>query len=272
MAARLGRHSILLQARALTDLKEIREPIVYDDFEGFVYSQDHPFGMGTPVGQHSWFVYSIDYAPHGRGGKKPVKHRAKSAGHRSRGAYRRAFARMINLLAPKSPGKLRVVSDEHPGYRAGLRGHDLESKVDHRTFANPERGPKGTPRSAKARRRDREMFAVDLLHKLIRHTMAHHRRETIAFGRRLNALLERGFLVAIWRNFVKRRTERRPDLITPAMTLGIADAPWSWERVLAKRLFPGRISVPANWRAVYRREVVTPIVGNNRLHALKNAF
>ena len=32
------------------------------------------------------------------------------------------------------------------------------------------------------------------------HTQAHQRRETIAFGRRSNAVLERGFLFIVWRN------------------------------------------------------------------------
>jgi hypothetical protein len=116
------------------------------------------------------------------------------------------------------------------------------------------------------------MFAVDLLHKLIRHSMAHHRRETIAFGRRLNAQLERGFLLAVWRNLVKARTERRPDPTTPAMFLKLTDEPWSWTRVLARRLFPWRVSVPNSWMKIYRRDWVTSAVGNNRRHTLVNAF
>ncbi len=115
------------------------------------------------------------------------------------------------------------------------------------------------------------MFAVDLLHKIMRHTLSHHRRETIAFGRRLNALLERGFLMAAWRNFVKARTERRPDPTTPAMRLGLAAEPWSWSRVLAQRLFPWRVTVPEPWQAIYRRELITSVIGKNRRHQLVNA-
>jgi hypothetical protein len=65
------------------------------------------------------------------------------------------------------------------------------------------------------------MFAVDAWHALIRHSTAHHRRETLAFGRRLNALMERFFLLIIWRNFVKQRSERRPDATTPQRALGL---------------------------------------------------
>ena len=109
-------------------------------------------------------------------------------------------------------------------------------------------------------------------HALLRHTAAHHRRETIAFGRRLNALMERLFLTAIWRNFLKRRTERRPDPTTPAMRLRLAAEPWSWRRVLARRLFPGRERLPPTWRDLYRRDWTTPTLPSNTRHRLRQAF
>jgi hypothetical protein len=116
------------------------------------------------------------------------------------------------------------------------------------------------------------MFASDLLHSLIRHSCAHHRRETIAFGRRLNALLERAALLAVWRNFVKRRSERRRGVATPAMVLGLAREAWSWHRALARRLFPSRIRVPEPWMKTYRREWVVPGLGATRPHLLTRAF
>jgi hypothetical protein len=84
------------------------------------------------------------------------------------------------------------------------------------------------------------MFPVDQLHQLLRHTCADHKRETIAFGRRLESTLGRAHLMAVWKNFVKARSERAPDRTTPAMRLDLADAPWRWERVLSRRLFPVR--------------------------------
>ena len=116
------------------------------------------------------------------------------------------------------------------------------------------------------------MFAVDLLHKLLRHSQAHHRRETIAFGRRSNALLERIALMAIWRNFIKGVSERRPDPTTPAMRLGLAARTWSWKDALSRRRFPERISLPEGWMGIYRRTWITPAVGRNAIHALQHAF
>ena len=110
------------------------------------------------------------------------------------------------------------------------------------------------------------MFPVDLLHGLLRHSLAAHKRETIAFGRRLNAIVERLFLVAIWRNFVKGVSERRHDPTTPAMRLGLTDRPWRWERVLGRRLFPDREGLAGVWLDLYRRDWITPDLPSNTRH------
>jgi len=269
--ARLGRQALLLHVRCLEQLDAIDEPIVYDDFESFVLSQDHAFGMGTPVGRDSWFVYGLDYAPHRIGRRKAGRRRAVGKEHQRSGAYSRAFRATLDRLLSKVPAGqvLDLTSDAHPAYRSEVRKHPAGWRIRHRVFPNPRRGK---PRSARARRRDRAMFAVDLLHKLLRHSQAHHRRETIAFGRRLNAALERGFLFLIWRNLVKGRSERKPDRSTPAMALKLTDSPWDWSRVLSRRIFPAHLRVPERWLTIYRRDLVTTMLGNNTRHSLVNAF
>jgi hypothetical protein len=102
--------------------------------------------------------------------------------------------------------------------------------------------------------------------------MAHHRRETIAFGRRLNAVMERFFLMAVWRNFVQRRSERHRWSGTPAMDAGLTDEPWAWPRVLSRRLFPARTHTPTTWAHLYRRLWTTPLFPNNSRHQLIRAF
>jgi len=109
------------------------------------------------------------------------------------------------------------------------------------------------------------MFPVDTLHKLLRHSECHHRRETIAFGRRTNAILERLYLAAVWRNLVKKVTERSPARVTPAMKVGLTTEPWTWRRVLSRRLFPGRVLLPKSWIDLYERAWITP-GGPNCLH------
>lgn len=280
LSARLGRHALLFSAHAFDQLPALNEPVVYDDFESFVYCQDLPVGFGTAVGHRSWYVYDIEPAPHRRGGRlSPIqrrrrKERLERAGRPLPRGYEKAFSRTLRLLLSKVAHrqKLKMFTDGHPAYARGLSRSALRRRVEHQVFPNPPRGPKGSPRSREARRRDAAMFPVDLLHGLLRHSLAHHRRETIAFGRRLNALMERGFLTMVWRNFVKARSERRPATDTPAMDLGLTSRPWSWRQVLGRRRFVTRQPLPRAWLRVYRRELVTRIIGKNRRHELVNAF
>jgi hypothetical protein len=110
------------------------------------------------------------------------------------------------------------------------------------------------------------MFACDLAHGLIRHSMAAHKRETIAFGRRLNALMLRIYGFAVWRNFVKRRVEDRSESITPAMWLGLTDRRWTWRQVFARRRFPDRSRLDPTERRLYEQRWITPILPENRRH------
>ena len=281
LAARLGRHAILLSARARFELLgKVEEPFVLDHFETFECTQDYPFGVATVVGARSWFVYDLDPAPHGRSGRVSqaqevrLRQRPRRSGHGGYlGSSRRVIERVLTLASPGKDAVLR--GDGHAAYdqaaaecTVGKRPPGLRLE----RFPNPPRGPKGSARSAEARLRDRRLFPVDLLHKILRHSLAHHRRETIAFGRRLNALLERMFLAAVWRNFVKRRSERRPRSRTPAMHLGLSREPWDWRRVLSRRLFPARTPTPPTWAMLYRRLWTTPFYPNNSRHELIRAF
>jgi transposase-like protein len=277
-SAKLGRHALLLQALALERIEGIDEPVVADHFESFVYSQLEALGIGTAVGHESWFVYVVDPAPHRRGGRITPAQRRKAARRRRpdppKGEMQRSFRRMLDVLLERvSPGeKLTLLTDDHPAYRSAVAGHPDRSRVHHRIYPNPKRGPKGSPRSREAMVRDEAMFPVDVLHGLLRHTCADHGRETIAFGRRINAGMERSFLTATWRNFVKGRSERKPDRTTPAMRLGLADRPWSWARVLAQRLFFRRVRVPEPWKRIHRRDWDEDAAGPFVRHRPKHAF
>jgi hypothetical protein len=277
LSARLGRHALLLQALALQHLREISEPVVFDHFESFVVRQEEALGLATPVGQRSRFVFGVDPAPHRRGGRRTRAQRRRLRAKPVRtepGSVLRSTARMLDLLLDKVPQdkQLRWITDAHPAYAAALARRADRHRVDCRVYPNPPRGPKGSRPGPRARLRDRQMRAVDALHALLRHTCAHHRRETIAFGRRVNSAAERLFLALVWRNFVKKVTERGREPVTPAMRLGLADRQWSWARVLAQRLFPGRLRLPRGWEKVYRREWITTSIGPNTLHRRVNAY
>jgi hypothetical protein len=255
MADRLGRHAILFHARCRRELPVLAEPIVHDHWEVFVGRQDRALGVGTAVGSESWFVYDVDPAPHRGSGRRPDKRKDEQARALPRRAYmesiKRSFCRLISHVPDGQPLVCNV--DGRLDYTAAVRDVRLKDRVLLRIFPNPKRGPKGTPRSPEAIERDYAMFPVDQLHQLLRHSCADHKRETIAFGRRLESILGRAHLLAVWKNFVKSRSERRPDRTTPAMRLKMTDSRWRWERVLSRRLFPDRERLAETARAIYQK-------------------
>jgi transposase-like protein len=278
LAARIGRHAILLQEATLAAFAQqqpLAEPVVFDDFETFTGAQFFPLAIGTAVARDSALVLDLEPAPHARGGalNDHEKERRRALygrfGPPPRGERARAFGRILDrLLALAGVERdLVLVTDDHPVYRGVVERHPQRGRIRHRRFPNPRRGPKGAPRTAEARARDEALFEVDQLHRLLRHSEAAHRRETIAFGRRVGALMERAFLFAVWRNLVKNRSERRPHRGTPAMQAGLTGRRWTWREVFRQRLFPSLAPLlPASWRSVYRRDVPTPGAPPQALH------
>jgi len=267
MAERLGRHAILFHARCLESLGALAEPIVHDHFETFIERQDHALGIGTAIGAKSWFVYDVDPAPHRGSGRRPD--RGPGAMPRSRRPYVASIRRTIQALLPRvhEPNRLECVVDGRRDYHAAMQLAAIKNRVTLRVYPNPKRGPKGSPRSAAAAARDRAMFPADQLHQLIRHTCSDHKRETIAFGRRLESILGRAHLVQVWKNFIKSRSERKPDLTTPAMRLRLTDTRWRWERVLTRRLFPSRCETAAPALKIYWKRWTPHRPELNRKHA-----
>jgi hypothetical protein len=276
LSYRGGRHFLLVMRAAQAALRgKPLEPIVLDHFETFEFSQDLPFGIATAVGQRSWFIYGIDPAPHRRTGRRTYSQQQRVLSRPARpnhGGYTGSTKRTIDRLLRLDSSGLRLVTDDHPAYQRTVRRHPRRGRIRHEIHRNPERGAKGSPRSERAVRRDRAMFACDLLHGLARHSMAAHRRETIAFGRRLNALVLRFCGFAVWRNFVKRRSERREVDTTPAMELGLTDRRWTWRQVFAWRQFPERYRLDHVERELYEQRWATPVLPANARHSLKLAF
>ena len=168
------------------------------------------------------------------------------------------MAELLRLAAPE-PQSLTVRSDEHPAYPralARLRGwlirHECTPSVAARTSRNP-------------------LFPVNLLDLLLRHSGSNHKRETIAFSKRDQSVIERAAVLIVWRNFIKPFSERRNGG-TPAMRAGICQRPLTWRAVLQKRMFPSQVSLPQPWRQYYTRDVFSPRISNPRRHQLKLAF
>lgn len=240
---RLAQHAILFHDLSLAHIDELREVVVLDHFETFVRAQVEPVGVATVVGAESWFVYALDGVRY-RGSMR--RSRRKRALKRAiepppAGEFVRSTRETLQKVLSLTDGPLRLISDDHVAYAPAIRQLGATGdRIRREIYRNPLRGcddPGG-----KARARDGAMFPVDLLHKLIRHLQQHHSRETIAFGRKTSDTVGRLAIFAVWRNFIKKVTERRPCDDSPATRLGIADKRWKWVEVLAERLFSARIA------------------------------
>ena len=106
---------------------------------------------------------------------------------------------------------------------------------------------------------------------LLRHSCANHKRETIAFSKRHQSVVERAAVLVLWRNFGKHfsDTQRKG---SPAMLAGITDRLVPIAELLKERLFPGRVRLPELWQNYYRRLVPSRRIRNPRVHRLVHAF
>jgi len=261
LAARLGRHALLLlHAHRLQGA--IQEPIVIDGFESFAFSQYHPLHLNVAVGAHSHFVYGFTFAALRRKGRMTLKQRHRRSqlehlhGRPDPKALEHSVADLVRLAVPH-PQPVTIRSDEHPAYPRAFR------RLDHSVWHEC------TP-SVLARTHRNPLFPVNLLDLLLRHNSANHKRETIAFSKRHQSVIERGAWLLAWRNLVKPFSEQHGGG-TPAMRVGLTKGPWSVRRLLRERQFVSRVDLPESWRTYYGRWVDTVGITNPRRHRLRLA-
>jgi transposase-like protein len=262
-AARLGRHALLALA-AHRPPDPVGEPLVIDGFESFAHSQYQPLHLHLVVGAESHFVYGFTCSTLRRKGRMTARQRARRHqlearhGRPDPHAVEHDMAVALRLAAPL-PQALTVRSDEHPAYPRAFR-HLPGYRIRH------ERTP-----SVAARTPGNPLFPVNLLDLLLRHNSANHKRETIAFSKRHQAVIERAALLFWWRNEGKPFSENHGGG-TPAMRLGLRPGPRSVGMLLRERYFRTRVGLPAAWDPYYRRAVDTVGIAHPRRHALRRAF
>lgn len=260
---RIGRHALLvLQERAPG---VVHEPAVIDGLESFAYSQYHPLYVNLVVGAASHYCYAFTHSELRRKGRMTDRQRRRREwleeefGRPDPKAIELGTYRALKIAAPV-PQALVVRSDEHDAYPRALARlaregyaitHERTSSLEARTAGNP-------------------LFPVNRLDQSFRHNSANHKRETIAFSKRHQAVIWRAAWLIAWQNFAKPFSERHGGG-TPAMRAGICDRPIPVPELLRWRRFPGRIELPEEWRDYYRGRVRTRRIRNEHRHELKLA-
>ena len=260
-AERLGRHCLLL-LQELGPRGAPAEPLVLDGFRTFEHSQYWPFDLNLLVGA-SHYVYGFNDAELRRSGTMRPGQRAKRAkleathGLPHPQATRSAVEELVGRVVPPG-GSVAIESDEHTAYpEAFARLPDRE--IEHRTTS-----------SRKSRTAHNPLFPANLADLLLRHDSANHKRETIAFSKRRQGALYRAAIWAVWRNFMKSRSENRRD-DPPGVVLGLIPNRLNVREALRARRFPWRHGLRGWLEHCYFAEVPTRRLAKCRRHGLSYA-
>jgi hypothetical protein len=259
---RLGLHCLLYQQHHRPEAAP-QEPVVVDGFESFEFSQYHPMHINVAAGAESNFIYAFTDAELRRKGRMTAHQVKKRAADEERfgrpdpKAIEFEMAELIRLVAPRG-SKILVRSDEHKAYPRAFRrvegvliAHEMTPSKRARTTLNP-------------------LFVVNRIDMLTRHCSANHKRETIAYSKRRQAVMERYAIFAVWQNFQKSRSEKRQDA-TPAQVLGLVKHKLGTSELLAQRLFASRVHLPERWRIYHERRTRTRRIPNGRERDLRYA-
>jgi transposase-like protein len=182
-SARLGRHA-LLYLHLHRPQGPLPEPVVGDGFESFAYSQYHPLYLNLIVGAVSHYCYALTHTELRRKGRMTLEQKRRRESLEARHGrpdprgIERGTALALRLAAPE-PQSLTFRSDEHTDYPRALR-HLKGYRIHHERTSSLEARTAGNP-----------LFPVNRMDLLLRHNSANHKRETIAFSKRHQAVVER---------------------------------------------------------------------------------
>ena len=249
---RMARQLLLFHLCQLTRLMgRLDLAVVFDGLRTFAGSQWEPGDLNTAVAAGSQFWLDVDYVGRMRGGRmtsrqqRIAQKRMKRLGKPPRGAATktclRALERIAKLLSPEAP--LKLATDEDKPTLHAVRQLGSRRPVAHTTISSRAwREAPGHP-----------LWPVNHEHRLARHALKNHARETIAFSKTAAGVMDRAIMFMAWRNNVKGNSERDPvrSRITPAMMLGLTTRPLLLEEMMHARLFPDRVKLPAELRPHY---------------------
>ena len=258
---RLGRHCLLVQEE-LRPRGSPREPLVLDGFRTLESGHYWPFDLNLLVGE-SHFVYGFNDAELRRSGTHTPKQRERRRALEARygrpdpQATRRAVEELVGRIVPAGSA-VEIRSDDHRAYPQAFRR--LGNRViRHRTT------PSKAPRTSR-----NPLFPANLADLLLRHGGANHKRETIAFSKRRQGALYRAAIWAVWRNFMKSRSENRRD-DPPGVVLGLIPRRVDVREVLRARRFPWRRGLRGWLKRCYFAEIPTRRLATCRRHRLRYA-
>jgi transposase-like protein len=267
--ARLGRHALRFHARTLSKARKFSGRLLFDGLWSFEVSLNFPYWLNVALHDQTDFVFGFTDSPLRRSGTMTARQKrsrwgAESAhGRPDPRAIRKGTAALLAAVLPYyDRTRVEFVSDEHKAYPLAIRDAAAVG-IPHVTVS-----------SKQMRTRSNPLYAINLADNLLRHTQANHKRETIAFNRRRQAALEKGWMWAVKRNYMTRRRAkmRRGEARSPAQLAGVASEMLEFKDIFTRRIFSHEVDLPAIWNEHVARNVSTAAIANPRRHSLAYAF
>jgi len=267
---RLGRHFLLAheQWRAEASRRIGEEPLVMDGLRTFARGQYWVVEITNLIAAKAYHSFDFVVTEKRRSGTMTDRQKRKREEVEARYGKpdpRAPVSDVVELLAAMLPSelsarrKLVLRTDEDKAYRQALQKL-AESGIEHQTT------PSTAPRIP-----HNPLFAVNALHELMRHSGAHLKRETIAFAKRIQAIVYRFAIYQYWQNHVKPGTERAPRQ-SRSQRLGLPCRRRRAAEVIVERLFPTRMELRDRVSDYYFGRVRSRFLANERRHALIYAF
>lgn len=235
--------------------------MLFDGLGTFEHSQYWPVWLNTALHKESSFMLGFTASELRRSGTMTSHQRRTRGELESRvGRPKRdeIFRQTRDLLRTTATyldrDTVAFGSDDHPVYPGALREAGLGDRPHQVTpgrLLRDERNP---------------LFEINLADMLLRHRGSHLKRETIAFSKRRQAILEKSAIFMVDRNFMRSRRAKRPKDPTPAMLAGIAQRPLTEEDFFARRIFADEAKLPEVWEAQVRRDARTRVLRGHRVH------
>jgi len=267
---RLGRHCLLAheQWRTKGGARITEEPVIMDGLRTFARGQCWVVEITNLVASRAYYSFDFVVTEKRRSGTMTEAQRRKREALEARYGKpdpKAPVSDVVELLAATLPAelpeakKLVLRSDEDQSYAAALQTL-RRPLIEHQT--TPSTAPR-TPHNI--------LYAVNTLHALMRHSGAHLKRETIAFAKRIQAIVYRFAIFQHWQNHVKPGTTRKPGE-SRAQRMGLLCRRQRLKEVLVDRIFPTRMALRKRVSDYYWSGVRSRFLENERGHGLKYAF
>jgi transposase-like protein len=258
--SRLARHCILFHMMMIAGLKAPSQ-IVVDGFESFEWSQYFPINLNIAIEKGTdFFFYFTDSEMPRKGSMTQEQRRRREELERELGrpdpkAIEKGMKELLEVTL-EGQDQATVFSDYHQAYPRAIR--QLDCQIKHLKTPGKEH-----------RDKNNNLWEVNLVDLLIRHTSSNHKRETLAWSKRRQGAAERLVIFLVMRNYVQRRREKDRASPTPAMEKGLTTEPLTPDGILDGRLFRTQAELPPRWAQYYDRMVETRALDTNTRHELK---